>query len=238
VDEARRTQVLLAMAMMRRTDPAGRSTLCALSAGIVAVSGAGVTVMSRNGDAGMTVCSSDPIAQAIGDLQFSLGEGPSFDSYNTEQPLGEPDLAHVKDGRWAGFAPAAVSAGAAAVFGFPLRASGVVLGALDLYRDRVGERSQEQFADALVVADVIAQEILVLQAGAPAGTVGVRSSGGSELRLVVHQATGMVAAQLDIGVYEAMDRLRARAYAEDVSLTDLAVSVVDRGIRFGPDWPL
>ena len=49
VDEARRTKVLLAMAMMRRTDPAGRSTLCALSAGIVAVSGAGVTVMSRNG---------------------------------------------------------------------------------------------------------------------------------------------------------------------------------------------
>lgn len=72
-----------------------------------------------------------------------------------------------------------------------------MLGALDLYRDRVGELSREQFADALVVA-----------------------------------------AQLEIGVYEAMDRLRARAYAEDVSLTDLAVSVVDRGIRFGPDWPL
>ena len=238
MDKDRRAKVLLAMATMARTDPAGRSTLCALSAGIVGVSGAGVTVMSRNGDAGMTVCSSDPIAQAIEDLQFSLGEGPCVDSYNTEQPVSEPDLAHVADGRWAGFAPAAVSAGAAAVFGFPLRASGVVLGALDLYRDRAGELSRDQFADALVVADVIAQEILVLQAGAPAGTVGVRSTGGSELRLVVHQATGMVAAQLDIGVYEAMDRLRARAYAEDVSLTDLAASVVGRKIRFWPDWSL
>ena len=162
VDDERRTKVLLAMAAAG----SGRSvSLCTLSAGIVAVSGAGVTLMSRNGDAGMTVCSSDTVAQAIEDLQFSLGEGPCVDSYNSEEPVSEPDLVHPRDGRWTGFAPAAVSAGAAAVFGFPLRTGGVVLGALDLYRDRAEDVDHEQFADTLVVADVVAQEILVRQAG-------------------------------------------------------------------------
>ena len=42
----------------------------------------------------------------------------------------------------------------------------------------------------------------------------------------------MIAAQLGIGVHEAMVRMRARAYAEGTSLTDLASSVVGGAIRF------
>ncbi len=44
----------------------------------------------------------------------------------------------------------------------------------------------------------------------------------------------MVAAQLDCGVEEALNRLVIRAAAEGWSLHDLAAEVVDRNVRFIP----
>ena len=51
---------------------------------------------------------------------------------------------------------------------------------------------------------------------------------------VVHQATGMLAAQLDIDLAEALARLRARAYADDRPLYDVSVDVVTRALRLAP----
>ena len=52
------------------------------------------------------------------------------------------------------------------------------------------------------------------------------------LRRVVHQATGMIAAQLDIAVAEALVRLRSHAYAEGRPIDDIAARVVARTLRF------
>ena len=62
-----------------------------------------------------------------------------------------------------------IDAGVRAVFGFPLRVGAVRLGALNLYRDQPGPLADEQHADALVLADVAAELILMLQAHAPPG---------------------------------------------------------------------
>jgi naphthoate synthase len=51
---------------------------------------------------------------------------------------------------------------------------------------------------------------------------------------VVHQATGMMAAQLDCGVTDALLRLRAYAYATAESVEDVAGRVVGRRLRFVP----
>ena len=52
---------------------------------------------------------------------------------------------------------------------------------------------------------------------------------------VVHQATGMVAAQMGVSVAEAYVRLRARAFAEGQPLGALARAVVGRRMRFTED---
>lgn len=235
MDKDRWARVLVALAATRGPD---HSRLCTFSAGIVAVSGAGITLMTEDGAARMTVCSSDHVAQVMEELQFSLGEGPCVDAYAQDRPVSEPDLTTAATGRWPAFAPAAVAAGAVAVFGFPLRAGAGRIGTLNLYRDRPGSLSDEQVADALVVADVIAREILSIQARGSAGVLVEGLVGAPELGLVVHQATGMVAAQLEIGVGEALIRLRARAFADAVPVTAVAVAVVNRELRFEPDnWP-
>jgi AmiR/NasT family two-component response regulator len=51
----------------------------------------------------------------------------------------------------------------------------------------------------------------------------------------VHQATGMVLAQLDVGAREAYLRLRAHAFAEGLPLSEVAHAVLTRTLRFSPE---
>ena len=182
-----------------------------------------------------SVCSTDEVSALIEDLQYTLGEGPCIDAYHQDRPVLEPDLASPATPRWLAFTEPAVKAGARAIFGFPLQVGAVRLGALNLYRDLPGSLRDEQHADALVLADVVAQAILVMQAGAPPGQLAKQLEIGGDFHFIVHQASGMVAAQLQVSVGQALIRLRAFAFGNDRSLTDVAHDVVARRVRFDGD---
>ena len=51
-------------------------------------------------------------------------------------------------------------------------------------------------------------------------------------RIVIHQASGMIAAQLDDTMASALARLRAAAFANGRSMYDVAQDVVERRVRF------
>jgi len=172
------------------------------------------------------------VSELIEELQFTLGEGPCVDAYNQGRPVLEPDLADPEEPRWLAFSPRALAADARAVFGFPLQVGAVRLGALNLYRDRPGPLSDDQHADALVLADVAAQFVLAKQANAPLDMVATELDAGANFHLAEHQASGMVAAQLGVSVAEALIRLRAHAFSHDVALTQVADEVVARRLRF------
>ena len=123
-------------------------------------------------------------------------------------------------------------AGVRAIFGFPLQVGAVRLGALNLYRDRPGALTDDQHADALVMADVAAQAVLVLQANASPGMLAAELESGADFQYVVHQAAGMVAAQLDVSVGQALIRLRAYAFGNGRILAEVAGDVVARRMRF------
>ena len=179
-----------------------------------------------------TLCVSDEVSRVIEDLQHTFGEGPCVDAYHEGQPVLTPDLAAPAAERWSSFTPAAIAAGARAIFGFPLRVGTTRLGALNLYRDSTGPLSADQHADASIMADVAARTVIDLQSHAPTGTLADQLEAGTSYRLVVHQASGMVSVQLGVPVTEALVRLRAHAFAHDQSLTELARAVVDRQVRF------
>ncbi len=210
---------------------AAATRLCEVSAEVVAMSGAGIMLMSGDLPRG-AVCSSDGVSALIEDLQFTLGQGPCVDAYDQDRPVYEPDLSDPVVVRWPAFASPAVEAGARAVFGFPLHVGTVRLGALNLYRDGSGPLSDDQHADALVMAGVVARAVLEMQATAELGGLGVGLEAGADLRLVVHQATGMISAQLEVSVTEALVRLRAHAFASDRLLAEVAEGVVARRLRF------
>ena len=189
--------------------------------------------MLRTAEISGTGCASDDVAASIEDLQFVLGEGPCVDAYDQALPVLEPDLVTPEDDRWPAFARGAVGAGARAVFGFPLLVGTSRVGALNLYRAEPGPLSEDQYEDALIAADVVARVLLGMQQNAPEGTVAPAIEAGGDLRYVVHQAAGMVAAQLGVSVAQAILRLRGFAFAADQPVTQVADDVVSRRLRFG-----
>ena len=206
--------------------------LCGVCPGIVGVDGAGVMLMSGEIPRG-SLCSSNDVSHLIEELQYTLGEGPCVDAYQQDKVVAEPDLADPVTRRWPAFTPPALQAGVRAVFGFPLRAGTVRLGALNLYRDCPGPLSGDQHADALVVADVAARWVLEAQAGASLDTVAEELEAGADFHFAVHNAAGMVSVQEGISVTEALIRLRAFAFSSDRLLADVAQDVIARRLRLG-----
>lgn len=210
----------------------GPRRLCEVSATVTGLSGAGITVMAGDVNQG-SLGASDDVSRVIEELQFALGEGPCIDAHLYERPVLEPDLLAPARARWPAFSPLVLDAGGRAVFAFPLRLGAVRLGALDLYRDRPGRLTDDQHADALVMADVVTETVLLMQSQAPAGLLAAALADGADLHSVVHQATGMVAAQLDVSVGEALIRLKGFAFGNGRVLEDVARDVLARDIRFG-----
>lgn len=230
MDPSRLATLLLGLDDDRRngTDVGGR--LCDTCVEVLDVTGAGIMLMS-DGEHRGTLGVSNRVMTVVEDLQFTLGEGPCIDAYASEHPILEPDLGHPVTNRWPAFSGPAVSAGVRAVFGFPLRAGAVNLGALDVYRDRPGALGEDQLRDAVVLADVIATTVLALQADAAPGELPELLDATVHHRAVVYQASGMVSAQLDIDVADALVRIRARAYTANRPVNDVARDIVDRRLR-------
>lgn len=228
----RRLRILELLAVADDHGPARR--LCVVCATVTQMTGAGLMLMDGDAPRG-SICTSTPVSEVIEQLQYDLGEGPCVDAHNQGRPVLEPDLAAGGSGRWPAFTGPAVGAGVAAVFGFPLRVGGVRLGALNLYRDVPGPMDDERHADALAVADVAAEAVLMMQAGAPPGQLATELEASSDFRYVAHQAAGMVAAQLSTTVHEALIRLRAHAFSSGRPLDEIAADVVARTLRFAPE---
>lgn len=219
------------VSQLRAADPdrSESERLCAVCADVLAMTGAGVMLMSGDAPRG-SVCSSNDVSELIEDLQLTLGEGPCIDAYTQQRPVLEPDLADPSEPRWIAFTPPAVAAGARAIFGFPLQIGSVRLGALNLYRDEPGPMTDDQHADALVVSEVAARTVLNMQARAPTGAIAAELT-ESDFRFVLHQASGMVSVQLGVSVAEALIRLRAHAFANGRALTQVAEDIVARRLR-------
>jgi hypothetical protein len=209
--------------------------VCEVCVEVTGASGSGIMFMAGDVARG-SLYSTDATSATIEELQFSLGEGPCVDAYHEDRPVSEPDLTDPAATRWPAFTEGAIEAGARSVFCFPLHVGAVRLGALDLYRTTTGPLSEDQHADALAMADIATRAVLVLQAEAPPGQLAPTLEAGADLRLGVHQASGMVAAQLGVTVGQALVCLRANAFGSGHSLERVAADVIARTLRF--DGPL
>ncbi|MGJ7440634.1 GAF and ANTAR domain-containing protein [Aquipuribacter sp. MA13-6] len=205
----------------------------------VGVSGVGLVLMRGDNPSGV-VAASDRAATVMEDLQFTLGVGPCVHASRTGHPVLVPDLARAGPARWPAFTEGALAAGIRAVFAYPLRVGAVRLGVLDLYRDRPGMLTDAEHRLALDHADAATAVVLHLQSqpATPGSTDGHGDPVVSALldvvtdRAEVHQATGLVAVQSEVGMPEALSLLRARSYATGRPMLDLARDVLARRLTY------
>jgi hypothetical protein len=124
--------------------------------------------------------------------------------------------------RWPVYAAAvADQADIGAVFAFPLQWGAINLGVLDLYRRAPGPLNETALRDACSAADAAALMLLGLRTDPdPDGDLAWDRSWSK--RAEIHQATGMVVAQLRVGPADAFARLRAHAFTQGVGLAEVA----------------
>jgi hypothetical protein len=231
-DDGRRARILAALG--ERDAVAGVGTLmhrlCRLAVDEMTLSGCAVVLMSGSMPVG-TLAGAGRHASTIAELQFELGEGPCLQACASGSPVLMPDLT-AEDGRWPAFVPAAVAAGVRAEFSVPLSVGPDGIGTFDMCRDEPGMLSQHNLADALVAADIARQVVLSLQkpAGNPELATMLDMLGSD--RLVIHQATGMIAAQIDATIVNALARLRAAAFETGRSIYHISEDVIARRVRF------
>ncbi|MCZ4124858.1 GAF domain-containing protein [Streptomyces sp. H39-S7] len=186
---------------------------------------------------------SDDAARCFEDMQHTLGEGPGPDAVRTGAMVWVPDLAQVRTERWPALSMEAPDLQARAVYCFPLGLGAIRVGVLTAVRRTPGPMSAQQADDAIALAAVLTmrclngKELQAPETGAQNGANGsaetVRQPDGlpQMLNAVVHQATGMVSAQLLLPLPQALLRLRGHAYSSGRSLTEVAKDVVDRRLR-------
>lgn len=210
--------------------------LCSLCAKALDITGVSMTLHGSNGG-GEVVAATDPVARALADLQFELSEGPGVDAGRDGRRVFEPNLGAGSAVRWSGFRPSAIEQGAAAVFAFPLHVGAIALGVLELHRTSSGGLTDDDLATAGVYVDAAYVIVASLQAQVPPEQQRLHPELTDVLdtRSEVHQATGMIAVQAGVPLADALSLLRARAYATERSIVDLARDVVARRLRFDSD---
>ena len=213
--------------------PVSMPALCRAAVRCLGVDGASV-IATTGLVAHEPLFASDGLSAQLEELQFTTGEGPGAKDFAFGAPMLIPDLESAAV-RWPIFAPAAVMAGARALFAVPLQAGAIQVGVLSVYRARPGPLDVTQLADALVLADIALQMVLDAAAGISGSPVYRPLDGLSDRRAEVYQAVGMISVQLGVDLEEAFVRLRAHAFASGAALGDAADDVVNRRLRLDPD---
>ncbi|MFI6300298.1 ANTAR domain-containing protein [Amycolatopsis thailandensis] len=183
-----------------------------------------VTLFNK-GEGGVAVAVSDPVTAKVNDLEYVFGEGPSQGTPFETGVCGERELMS----RWPRFGPAARELGVRAVVSARLGLLESPMGTLIAYRPEP-EPDAEIARSTKVVADVLTDTALHpgtrldVEDGLPVHPL----FGDSDLRVAVHQATGMVMTTHHCTATDALALIRAYAYSLDESVIEVARMIVNR----------
>jgi ANTAR domain-containing protein/GAF domain-containing protein len=200
----------------------GLERLCRAAALELALDEVTVTVMTRTGTS-VLVASSGPPELGVDELQFDLGEGPGHEAYAAGRPVLVPDLM-ASDGRWPGFSSAAIQRDILGVFCFPLQLGAVRFGVMTCVRRAAGALGPQELTSCLIFAEVATELLLDSSPTGAHPDPDLRSA--MQSRAEVYQAQGMVSVDLGVTLEVALARMRAAAFADGVSLHQLAADIV------------
>lgn len=206
--------------------------------GMLTLSSATERMTARTGE------SADSAFAQIEDLQLVLGEGPAELAFTEGRTVitrldgqsdgggnggGHGDSAEQDTAAFPVFATmAATIKGPLTVYAVPMRPSGRVVGVLTLYLP------QGQLARPLEEAEFLADAAGAALLGDP-DTAEISSQQSWPQRALVHQATGVVVAQLGIAPADALAVLRAHAFGRASTLESVVDDLLARRLSFSYD---
>ena len=215
---------LAANGIGRRRLPAAVSATCA---SLLDIEHSGLLLADDDGNL-TALATTTPMMALVEDLEVTLGEDPaptrtSRATRRGARPGGRRPLPMAR------LRQSCAGRGGAGRLRLPTAGHGRLDRLPQPGQAEPGALTGDQHLDAVALAGVVAQLLVTL----PLDTV----DGAVELHLlrhrtVVHQATGMVGAQLDVTMAVGLALLRARAFADDRALDKVAADVVEHRLRF------
>lgn len=190
------------------------------------------TAVSTMGDllGNETIAATDAQAARLDELQFDLGEGPCWDALRYRRPILEPDIQQRPQRVWAAFSPAISGQEVGALFAFPMLIGPLKIGAVDMYARDAVSLDREQTMRAARLTDIVARRVLQQALGPLAEDA--KEAEGKYSRRIVHQATGMVLAQLGISPEDAHMVIRAHAFSTDQTMMDVSREILEGRLDF------
>jgi hypothetical protein len=161
-------------------------------------------------------------------VQLQADEGACVDCYRSGEQIAVERLEQTLT-RWPTFAPTALAQGYLSVCALPLRLRGEVIGALNLFGDRRTGAVVEQLPVAQAMADVATIAILQHRVAHERELLAAQLQRALDSRVVIEQAKGVLAGQLQRSPDEVFDLLRSRARATRRRLTEVAEEVINEG---------
>ncbi|MBF4590632.1 GAF and ANTAR domain-containing protein [Curtobacterium sp. VKM Ac-1395] len=206
-------------------DELGESIRQAVPLGSVSVSSFGVLGTNE------TVSASDDTALRVDEIQLDLTEGPCWAALSRRNPVLEGDIVQHPNSDWPAFNEAALEVPVRAVFAFPIVFGPFPLGAVDLYASEPTDLEHEQVEIAAALATAMGRRVL-RRAVHTVEDEDALVDRNPFSRRVVHQATGVVLAQLDITPDDATLLIQGHAFARKTSMRQVAEEIISGAVRF------
>jgi hypothetical protein len=197
--------------------------LCAAASRVLGADGASVT-LDNTSEKRITLCTTDAVAATLESAQEVTGEGPCIDAFVSDQPV-TATIEQARD-RWPMFMERATHVDVARFYALPMHTGSSVLGVMSLYQRSPAELAQE-ISDAAFLADALAVSVV-----GETERVQFTATDAWPDRREIHEATGMVIAQLGVREADALEILRARAFADTTDLVATARAVIARDLVF------
>ncbi|MBT1630976.1 GAF and ANTAR domain-containing protein [Curtobacterium flaccumfaciens] len=207
-------------------DELSRPFALALAMGGVSISTFGELCPSE------TVSATDDVATRVDEIQFDLSEGPCWAALAADAPVLETDLVQRPNAAWPAFNEAVRNEPVGAVFAFPVAFGPFPLGAVDVYVPQPATIEDDTVRQAMTLASAVSRRVLRRALRSIADEDDALLDRSPSSRRVVHQATGVVLAQLDISPEDAYLLLQGHAFARRTTMRRVAEEILDGTVRF------
>jgi len=196
--------------------------------GVFGLAGAGLA-LAEGGALRRTVGYPDHIS-ALEKAQQEHQQGPCVEAFRSGEIVVLGDLSTYA-GKWPAYCRAAEDLGLTSVVGVPLKLSGNLVGAVNLYSAHARSWPAEDLAAAQVLVDMATAYLVNASKLHQHELLSEQLQQALDSRTVIEQAKGVVAESNGVSVDRAFELIRRHARTHHVTVRAVSEAIVDLGLR-------
>lgn len=199
---------------------------------ILGVAGCGVSVTDEEGRL-RPVTGVNELTTELEGVEEEHQEGPCVDAFERGELVVVEDLAG--EGKWPRWSGEAARHGVGAVLGVPLKAFDRTIGAMNIYATGIRRWQKVEIQVAQTLTNMAASYVVNASELEQSRRTAEQLQGALDSRVIIEQAKGVLASEMNLSVDEAFEVLRRHSQRRGVSLRAVADAVVNLELRPSPD---